>query len=99
MAVGRFRGAPWPPAWLAMGHGALAVTGVGLLIYAAATTGIPWIARVALGFFVLAALGGLVLALGFHRARRPLPIPLVVGHGLIAVTGFVLLVLGLLGIA
>ena len=77
----------------------MAVTGVGLLIYAAATTGIPRMAQIALGIFILAALGGAVLFLGFHRAGKPLPIPFVIGHGLIAATGFVLLVLSLFGIA
>jgi hypothetical protein len=32
---------------------------------------------------VLAALGGSVLFFGFHLQERPLPIPLVIGHGLI----------------
>jgi hypothetical protein len=99
MAVIRLRGAPWPPMWMALGHGAVAATGVGILIYAAATTGIPRTAQIALGIFVLAALGGAVLFLGFHRAGKPLPIPLVIGHGVIAATGFVLLLLSLFEIA
>ena len=99
LAVIRLRGAPWPPTWMALGHGAVAVVGVGLLIYAAATTGIPQTAQIALGIFILAALGGAVLFLGFHRAGKPLPIPLVIGHGLVAATGFVLLLLSLFEIA
>jgi hypothetical protein len=99
LAVIRLRGAPWPPMWMALGHGAVAATGVAILIYAAATTGIPRTAQIALGIFILAALGGAVLFLGFHRAGKPLPIPLVIGHGLIAATGFVLLLLSLFGIA
>jgi hypothetical protein len=99
LAVIRLRGAPWPPTWMAVGHGAVAATGVGILIYAAVTTGIPWLAQIALGIFILAALGGAVLFLGFHRAGKPLPIPLVIGHGLIAATGLVLLLVSLFRIA
>ena len=93
LAVIRLRGAPWPPLWLALGHGAVAATGVGLLIYATISPGIPGLAQIALGIFILAALGGAVLLLGFHLRSKPLPIPLVVGHGLIAATGLVLLLL------
>jgi hypothetical protein len=99
LAVIRLRGAPWPPLWMALGHGAVAATGVGLLIYAAMSQGIPTLAQVALGIFILAALGGAVLLLGFHLRSKPLPIPFVLGHGLIAATGFVLLLLSLFGIA
>jgi hypothetical protein len=45
--------------------------------------------------FVLAALGGAAIFLGFHLKKRPLPIPLVIGHGLTAVTGYVLLLVSL----
>lgn len=95
LAIIRLRGAPWPPTWLALGHGAVAATGVGLLIYAAFTSVIPDLAKVALGIFLLAAVGGAVLFLGFHLKSKPLPIPFVIGHGLIAVTGFVLLLLSM----
>jgi hypothetical protein len=98
LAVIRLRGAPWPPVWMALGHGAVAATGVGILIYAAVTTGIPVLAQAALGIFVLAALGGAALFLGFHLRSKPLPIPLVIGHGLIAATGYVLLLLSYFGI-
>lgn len=99
LAVIRVRGAPWPPLWMALGHGAFAATGVGLLAYAAATEGIPVVAKIALGVFVLAALGGGVLLVGFHLRSKPLPIPFVIGHGVIAATGFVLLLLSVFGIA
>ena len=89
----RLSGAPRPPTSMALGHGVVAATGLGLLAYAAVDPGIPGMAQVALGLFVLAALGGAVLFLGFHMKGQALPIPFVLGHGLIAVTGFVLLVL------
>jgi hypothetical protein len=72
---------------------------VGLLIYAAVSPGIPGLAQVALGIFILAALGGAVLLLGFHLRSKALPIPFVLGHGLIAATGLVLLLLSAFGIA
>jgi hypothetical protein len=98
LAVIRLRGAPWPPTWMALGHGSVAALGVGWLIYVAVTTGLPTLALVALGIFILAALGGVVLFLGFHMASKPLPVPLVIGHGLIAVTAYVLLLLTWFGI-
>jgi hypothetical protein len=98
LAVIRIRGAPWPPLWMALGHGGVAAGGVGLLIYAAVSTGIPALAQVALGLFLLAALGGAVLLLGFHLRSKALPIPFVIGHGLVAATGFVLLLLSAFGI-
>jgi len=91
MAVMRIRGAPLPPMWLALVHGAVAATGVGVLIYVAITSGIPELAIAALVIFILAALGGAAMFLGFHLRDKPLPIPFVIGHGLIAATGFSLL--------
>ena len=99
LAVIRLRGAPWPPMWLAHVHGLVAATGVALLIYAATTAGIPDLAKVALGILILAALGGATLFIAFHRVSKPLPIPLVLGHGLIAVTGYALLLVSYFGIA
>ncbi len=96
LAVIRLRGAPWPPTWMALGHGAVAAAGLVLLIYAAVTPGIPNLAQIALGILVLAALGGATMFVGFHLRQRPLPIPLVIGHGLIAVTGYVLLLVTIL---
>jgi hypothetical protein len=99
LAVIRLRGAPWPPLWMALGHGVVAAAGLALLIYAAISTEIPGLAQVALAIFVLAALGGALLLLGFHLRSKALPIPLVLGHGLIAATAFVLLLLSYFGIA
>lgn len=91
MAGIRLGGTPRPPTWLALGHGAIAAVGLALLIYAAVSTGIPVLAQVALGVLVVAALGGAVIFLGFHLQEKALPLPLVLGHGLIAATGLVLL--------
>jgi hypothetical protein len=95
----RLSGAPRPPTWLALGHGAIAATGLIMLGYEAYYPGIPQLAQIALGVFVLAALGGAVLFFGFHLKEQALPIPFVIGHGLIAVTGYVLLLVSLYGAA
>ena len=91
LAAIRLSGTPRPPTWMALGHGAVAASGLILLGYAAATNGIPQLAQIALGVLVLAALGGATIFLGFHMRQRALPIPFVIGHGLLALTGFVLL--------
>lgn len=95
MATMRAAGTPRPPTWLALGHGAIAAAGLVTLIYTAATQTLPTAALVALGCFVLAALGGATIFLLFHVRGKPLPMPLVIGHGLIAVTAFVLLLVGI----
>src|ERR1044072_2082039 len=91
LAAIRLSGTPRPPTWMALGHGAVAATGLILLTYTAATNGIPHLAQVALGVLLLAALGGATIFLGFHMKQRALPIPFVIGHGVTAIVGFVLL--------
>jgi hypothetical protein len=95
----RLSGSPRPPTWIALGHGAIAATGLGLLIYAAAVSpGIPTMTMVALAVLVLAALGGATLFLGFHLREKPLPIPLVLAHGLTAAAGYLLLLASMFGV-
>ena len=91
----RVSGVPRPPTWLALGHGAIAATGLGFLAYEAATATIPLLAQISLGVLLLAALGGVTLFAGFHLRERPLPIPLVIGHGIAAIAGYVLLLVSL----
>jgi hypothetical protein len=91
MAGIRFAGKDHPPTWLAMLHGLLAAAGLTLLIYAAATVGVPSLALYAIVLFVIAAAGGLLLNLGYHWKGLPLPKGLMVGHAVIAVVGFLLL--------
>lgn len=93
MAGMRFNGSPRPPAWLAMGHGFLAAAGLTLLIYAALTVGIPFMAQIGLGLFCVAAIGGAALNLLFHSKQLPLPIPLMIAHASLAVMGFAVLLL------
>jgi hypothetical protein len=91
----RVAGIPRPPTWMALGHGAIAALGLGTLVYAAATHPLPLLALISLGCFVIAALGGATIFALFHLRQRPLPIPLIVGHGAIAVAAFVLLLMGI----
>ena len=97
MVVIRLKGAPLPPTALAIAHGGIAACGVMALAYAAYDPGIPQLAQIALGIFVLAAIGGLTLFLLFHRRARPLPIPLMLGHGIIALSGLALLLYTIYG--
>lgn len=91
MAGIRFHGRHNPPAWLTMLHGLLAGAGVTLLAYAALTVGVPTLALLALALFLLAAAGGVVMNLVYEWNRRLLPAPLLIAHALLAVIGFVLL--------
>jgi hypothetical protein len=95
MAVIRFRGADRPPSWLAMAHGLLAAAALTLLIYAAAAAGVPGIAVAALVIMVVVAIVGVALNLLYHVNLAPLPKPTIVIHGVVAVIGFVLLLLAL----
>ena len=92
MAGIRFVGDRSPPPTLAMVHGFLAGAAITLLLYAAATVGLPGMALVALALFVGAAGGGAILNLNYHWKQLPLPKWLVVVHAGAAVAGFALLV-------
>lgn len=91
MAGIRFAGNRQPPTALAMLHGFLAAAAVTLLLYAAATVGLPAMALGALVLFLLAAGGGAFLNLNYHWKQLPLPKWLIVAHGSAAVAGFLLL--------
>jgi hypothetical protein len=93
----RMSGRPRPPTWLALGHGAVAASGLVTLLYATMTTSLPLLAYISLGAFVLAALGGGTIFVLFHLREKPLPIPLIFAHGAIAVTGFALLLFAIFG--
>lgn len=90
MALVRFRGAERPPTSIALAHGALAATGLIILIVAVINGGAPEGAKTALVVFVVAALGGFFL-FAQHMQKRALPIPVVVVHALVAVIGFIIL--------
>lgn len=85
-----------PPAWMAMAHGLIAATALVTLIVAAFRSGLPALGKAALAVFVVAALGGSYLVFGYHDAGLLVPIPLVLLHGGLAMTGFVLLLAAIL---
>lgn len=91
MAGIRFVGQRNPPVWLSMLHGFAAGAGATLLAYAVATAVVPGAAKAALALFLVAAAGGVLMALAFQWKQRLLPAWLVLVHALVAVAGFVLL--------
>lgn len=86
----RFMGQPRPPHWLAMLHGLLAGAGVTLLAYAAFTHPLPGQVWAGLALLAAAALGGVYLNLRYHMKEIPLPIPIVLGHAVLAAIGVAL---------
>ena len=92
MAGIRFSGDRQPPTALAMLHGFLAAAALTLLLYAAATVGLPKMALWALVLFVIAASGGVILNLNYHSKQLPLPKWLIIVHASAAVAGLLLLV-------
>jgi hypothetical protein len=95
MAIAAFQG-NFPPVPSAILHGVFAAAGLVLLLVAVFVRGAGGSALWALGFFLVAALGGFGMAFGFHARRKPLPKGLVAGHALLAVSGFLLLLAGTL---
>lgn len=91
MAGLRFSGHPQPPSAVAMLHGLLAASGLTLILYAAFTSGLPGGGWTGLVLLLVAVLGGLVLNLGYHWKREPLPIWLVLVHAALAAIGLVVL--------
>jgi hypothetical protein len=86
-----------PPTGLAIVHGLIAAAGLVTLIYhvMTATGTIPQLAQWSIGVFVLAALGGIGMFTLFHLRGRLLPVWMMLGHGAVAVTGFVMLLLAI----
>ena len=90
MAGIRFAGKDQPPIALAMAHGFLAAAAATLLLYGAVFVGLPGLADAGIVALLLAAVGGVVLNLGYHWKHQPLPVGLMGGHALVAVVGFLL---------
>jgi hypothetical protein len=95
MAIAAFQG-KFPPVPSAILHGVLAASALVLLLIAVFADGAAGAAAWALGFFLVAALGGSGLAFGFHARRKPLPKGFVAGHALLGVIGLLLLLAGAL---
>lgn len=98
MAIQRLRGTERPPTGIAVAHGGVGAAALVLYVIALATTSDPptagwW----AVGLFVVAALGGAGLFLGYHLRGQPLSVPLVLIHGGVGIIAFVVLLVALLG--
>ena len=89
----RFAAKRNPPDWLAMLHGLLASSGLTLLLYAGFAAGMPGGAWLGLALLGLAAMGGLVLNLGYHVKDKELAAWLVLVHGAVAAVGLVDLII------
>jgi glucose uptake protein GlcU len=98
MAIMHFRGQSPPKSVLAVLHGLFAASALVVLLMALLKTGFSGKPGIAFGVLVVAALGGFVL-LSSHVKQRALPSGLVVGHALLAVAGFVVLLLAEFAIA
>jgi hypothetical protein len=94
LAVMRLRGRPTLPLGLAVVHGLLAAAGLIALIVAVVGRGLA--AQTSLVLFIVAALGGSVL-FAFQLRGKPLPVGLVLVHGLLAIVAFVLLLVKVTG--
>ena len=92
MAIMHFRGTSPPKTVLAVLHGLFAASGLVILLLALIKTGFGGKPGIAFGLLAAAALGGFVL-LSSHAQQKRLPSGLVVGHALLAVAGFVTLLL------
>lgn len=81
-----------PAMGIAIGHGIGAAAGLILLIVFVLNNPVHNMVQLALGIFIVAALGGFLL-LANHLRGKKLQTPLVFIHGIAAVIGFVLLLL------
>lgn len=86
------------PMPLALVHGGVAAAALVTLLVSVVRSPEPTagLAPVALVLFVVAALGGFAL-FSFHLRKKPLPIPLVLVHAVVAVAGYACLLLGVFG--
>lgn len=94
LAVQRFRGSPQPSLSLALVHGGVAAAGLLGLLGVVLEGEAPGLATTALILFVVAAVGGFVL-LATHMRKKALSLALMLVHGGVAATAFVLLLLAL----
>jgi hypothetical protein len=79
-------------------HGVVAAAGLVALIVTVTGGSVSSRATIALGGFVVAALGGFYL-FSYHLRKQALPIPLIVIHGLVAVVSFAILLVAIFAAA
>jgi len=91
MAARHFRGKDVPMA-LPLIHGMLVIAGFALLGYVLLTRSVSPIIWVVFGFFVMAAIGGLILFRSYW-CRRPLSSGMIVIHAMVAGMGLLFLLI------
>jgi hypothetical protein len=86
------------PLPIALVHGGVAAAGLVALLVSVVGGSAPTgaLAPAALGLFVVAALGGFGL-FSFHLRKKPLPIPLMIVHALVAVSAYGCLLFAVFG--
>ena len=97
MAAVRFIRKANPPSWIAMAHGFLAASGITLLAYAGLTDRVHGGAMFGLILLLAASIGGIIMNLAYHLAKKLLPGWLlmvhiglsVIGTGLVALSAWV----------
>ena len=98
MAFMRLSGRELPPMALAIVHGLFAASGLIALLVAVIGANASTETQIALGGFVVAALGGFYL-FSYHLRGKALPVPVVLIHGVVAVISFILLLLGVFAVS
>jgi len=84
-----------PSPLIAVIHGVLGATGLGLLLWLVLTSEVSNVALAGLGILLVAALGGFFLA-SFHLRGKPHPKAIVAIHAGVAVVGVVTLIFAIL---
>lgn len=98
LAFARFGKEANPPPVLVWWHGSFAVVGFLILLYGSFFVGYPLVANLGVILLSLAALFGFWMYFNYHRKEVLIPPPVVWGHGLVAVIGFLLIIAGMLNL-
>jgi ABC-type amino acid transport system permease subunit len=99
LAFARFGKEKNPPPVLVWWHGGFAITGFLILLYGSFFVGYPILANVGVFLIALAAMFGLWMYFNFHRKEELIPYAIVWGHGIVAASGFIMILIAMLNIA
>ena len=98
LAFARFGKDANPPPVLVWWHGSFALVGFLILLYGSFFVGYPLIANIGVALISLTAIFGLWMYFNYHRKEVLIPPPIVWGHGIAAVIGFLLIIAGMLNL-
>lgn len=98
LAFARFGKEANPPPVLVWWHGSFAIVGFLILLYGSFFVGYPMMANIGVALISLAALFGIWMYVNYHRKDILIPPPIVWGHGLVAVIGFLMILAAMLNI-